>query len=415
MSSRNAVPRFTQYLLAALACCLPSCADGGTEDRPHGDVQIAATDHLFGLVGKTRFDGFPIEANEVLPLGAKFILSDDSSYAISDDDQAGATILADDYALDNRGTLALLQRRSGRSTLVFRGAWDLNGNSQNMFFTDRIGTNVGMYIGVKYVGGEPDLEALATASPSWHAFSMTTIFAGQNASNTKENVGRAFAGALELSFAAGKLSVTGTGHDSRLPSANQNVDGELRGFADRTSPFQLDLTYGDYTRSYSGGGTDELIFGIDRDKAQGAAGLLAMVRERKTEPRVADMAGTYTVGLWTIFLDPNASGLDAAIGTLELTTTGGFQLTATDHAGEQFTYTGDYRILVPASSPRAGGEPLQGSLEFELSGTGEVWFGAVDEDSNTILVLDPVAEQRSNAQSEHNFIMAVRETPDSDD
>ena len=127
------------------------------------------------------------------------------------------------------------------------------------------------------------------------------------------------------------------------------------------------------------------------------AGMMSMMKFR-TEPfDAADLAGTYQLGLWTLFLLPEASGADAAIGRLEIGETGSFRIVATNNLGQEFTYTGTTRA------------ESDGTLTFTVTDPyTETWYGAFDDAYGTVVLCDTFKEVRANRQVELSLGIAVR-------
>jgi hypothetical protein len=113
-----------------------------------------------------------------------------------------------------------------------------------------------------------------------------------------------------------------------------------------------------------------------------------------------DVDGTFYVGGQTLFVNPSNMGSDTFIGTVTLSTNGGFRLEGLGNQGVDFTYTGDW-----TASP-------DGKLTINVNGTNETWHGAIDRTYNTLVICDDFTETRSSNQIELNLMLGVRKKVD---
>ncbi len=369
----------TLPICAILLPLLWSCSSGGSSSSPQSDVRINADHHVFGFTALPSFGTFPVTLNEVSTLRATLRLVSDSSYSIFD---AAGTLANGTYLLQNDARLSILVPTSG-ATQVYRGAYGLSSNTGHFFFTDRVGTGVGLYFGTLRIDGTADVANLAA---NWHMFSLAAILSDPAALPGPDGVGRSFAGSVTL---AADGSFTGDGVESTNPAAVLPVSGPAAALAPFPGhEFELAVTFGQgsaaVTRAVRGGGTDSAIFCVDGEEAQGSAGLLAMMRFRDAGAvDLAQLEGTYVFGYWTLFVDPSRMGSDAAIGTLQLTQNGDFRIDATNNTGDNFSYRGTYVATD------------DGTLTFTVDGTNETWQGAFDNDYATVMVADTYKETRT--------------------
>ncbi len=374
--------------LATLALCVlaASCAEGGNEERPEAQVQLTAVHNIVGLIGALQFNTFPVSTDEVGPLSGRLQIGDDGRYSLS----AGGSILLDDeYALETSGVFTLFQTRTQASTLVFRGAYGRDGDARALFFTDRVTSNVGLYLGVPAVAGAADVTKFAG---SWHLFSTQVLFAEADTLPGIHEVGRAFVGSVSISQDG---TIDGTGSESLSPTAVLPATGQLTAFDDGL--IKADVNFGDTLRRFDGGASNELVIGAALDEAGDAAsGLVAMLRHRVSPIDLEALAGEFEVGILTLFLNPTSAGFDSALGTMQLTAEGNFLIEARNNLGEDANFDGAFR----ASDT--------GALEMDVVRPEEVWRGAVDESGNTIVIVDNATDTAGNAPSAVRFLIAVR-------
>src|SRR5690606_5900888 len=120
----------------------------------------------------------------------------------------------------------------------------------------------------------------------------------------------AFAGRLEL-LADGSFSGTGVGSDEASVEI-RGAAGEFQAFPD--GRFVAEVVYDpagspDYERAFRCGGTPRMVFGVDTNGGgnDASSGLFALMRQRTEPYAAADLEGSYRLGLFTVFPNPNAS------------------------------------------------------------------------------------------------------------
>ncbi|MBK8976957.1 MAG: hypothetical protein IPM29_13645 [Planctomycetes bacterium] len=234
---------------------------------------------------------------------------------------------------------------------------------------------------------------------------MHAIVAPSSSPADPDLVGVALGGRVTL---AADGSMVGRGTESEAGQVNLRADpGDFQPQADGRFVFEIAVdptTKPDYERGFVAGGTTSVIFGIDPFSAgtDDAGGVVAMLRVR--DPAgfdVANLTGTYTLGMWTLFLRPTASGSDAALGTLELKSNGDFELLAQSNTGVDFRYSGTFQAQA------------DGTLTFTVPGTRETWVAAFDQGYDTIVFVDQFKESRADQQIELNLGIALRPMPPS--
>ncbi|MCA8942424.1 MAG: hypothetical protein KDB80_07660 [Planctomycetes bacterium] len=374
---------------ATLLALFASCSSGGDETTPQSDVQISRTHHLVGIIGPLQMTEFPLVVDTgagTLPLAGALQMSPDDSYSLT----ATSSVQVDDrYALDKTGALSLFVEIPNSPTLVYRGGYDVDGDTGRYFFTDRVSGRVGLYFGTPLIAGTPDP---ATFAGDWHVFAMNVLYATAGTLPSVHEVGRAVAGKLSVD-AMGAL--TGSVFESVSPTAALPVSGDLSVFQEGAA--HLNLTLGSKLRRFDGGGTTEMLALAQTDQANdGAGGVCALVRQRTTPVDLAQIAGVYDVGAWNLFLNPGNAGFDAAIGTVELTTAGDFVIQVRNNTGDSATYDGDFTAMD------------DGSLAFDVVQPTETWPGAVSEDYRTIVFVDNVATTVGGIRTAVRFFVAVR-------
>ena len=368
------------------------CAEGGEENRPVSEVQVEASHHLWALIGRAAFSGFPVLSAEMTSDRGVFIMRTDSTYLVC---RNGTMSGADDYALAQSGAFGvLIDQGARRPKIRFSGGYGLEGATDVYYFTDRFtnsaSINVGLFWGTKIDAAVPDIEG------DWHVFSQHLIYATSNVLDPN-NVARSFGGRLAVDSAG---AITGSGLEST--KATITLTGSSQSFADGRVDF--DLTFADPQTSdqrvfHTGVGTN-IILGLDEDETDGESGLIALVKERTTTADPSKLAGDYFIGLHTAFVSASTPGTDAADGVLTFNSTGGFTLSATGANGEEFSYSGTYALMD------------DGELKFTVAGTNESWMGAVDEDYKTLIIADNFIETRTGAKPpELNLILGIREAP----
>ena len=393
--SRSRPARRAAVVAGALAAAIPlgACAEGGDEDRPQCEVEVQADHHFFALVSRPQFAEFPTTSNDTTSFEGTLALQAGCSYELLD--SAGTRVSTLDYALSEEGALSLLV--PGRTTVIFRGGYGRAGDTGHVFLTDRVGSDVGLYWGTRVVEGPADRAAFAG---DWHVFSLHAVFVAPNTPPDPDSVGLAFGGSLEL-MPDGSFS--GTGVESEAGSiAISGAADDFQAFAD--GRIGMEITFDptnkpDYQRGFAAGGTPQAVFGVDGDFGgnDDATGLFVMLKQRDPATfDLDDLAGVYRLGFYTLFLRPDASGSDSAIGTLELTANGDFELIAQNNTGDDFRYRGSF-----TATP-------EGMLEFTVSGTDETWSGAFDAGYDTVVILDRFKETRSNGQIELSIGLGLR-------
>ena len=135
------------------------------------------------------------------------------------------------------------------------------------------------------------------------------------------------------------------------------------------------------------------------------AGSALLVREFDDSSTTTSLAadrvdGTFLVGGHTMFINPSNSGSDSFIGTVVLSTNGGFRLDALGNQGIDFSYVGEWT------------SQANGKLTFTVNGTNETWHGAIDRSYNTLVIVDDFVETRSNNVPELNLLLGVRKKLD---
>ena len=384
---------FAPVALALLA----GCAEGGVEDRPLSEVTVTETHHLFGVVGATAFADFPVTPAEAGVFDGRIELDGDAAFEIT----RNSTVVADGtYALEEDGDFALLITRPGLSSLVWQGGFGRNGNTGRSFLTDRFG-DVGLYLGAIVEPGMPDLD---TFVGTWQVFTLQVQFAPATVLNpTTADVGRSLAGVLSATRPdpMGDVVLDGTVIRALSPSTPTTATGSLAGFDGGS--FSIGLDYGAAStaeeRTYAAGGDNESIFGVETGQNGQVAGLVAMVRERAAPVDITTLEGDWIAGIWTVFPLPERSGVDAALGTCQISSTGTYRLTAFDNTGTPFVFEG--------AISTAGG--VDGGIEVTEQRFTETWTGGVSIDDGTIVIIDNVAEARpAGISPELNMIVLIR-------
>ena len=155
------------------------------------------------------------------------------------------------------------------------------------------------------------------------------------------------------------------------------------------------------SRVFTAGNSGGIILGLDEDETDGETGLLGLLRQRTDKKDHTKFAGTYSIGLQTIFVNPVRAGMDAAVGTITFNDTDGFKL---DASGQQngkakpFSYTGTYTLAD------------DGTITLAVSGTKETWMGAVGQEYKLLLIVDNFIETRTNNDPpELNLVLGIRE------
>jgi hypothetical protein len=272
------------------------------------------------------------------------------------------------------------------------------------FFTDRVSTNasprIGLFFGTQIIDGQVELEG------GWHVLSMHVIF--DQTILSPDNVGRGAHGAVSISAGdpGTQRTISGTGFQGtgaltfggtvqNLLDGNDEGDGSLN----LSLSYQLDGQSAD-ERIIESAANENVIFGVDKNNGDGEAGLVTMVRKFNAPTTPVDsvrVPGTFLVGGHTLFVNPSNPGSDSFVGTVTLSSQGGFRLDAVGNTGADFQYIGTYTL-----SP-------DGGMELSIEGTNETWFAAIDKTYNTFTFIDDFEETRANNTPELNFGFGVRE------
>jgi hypothetical protein len=380
-------------LLLALLPLGTACSEGGGDDRPSSEVTIAASHQMFGSRGRPLFNKFPVDPLFMLSDRGTLILRDDSSYTVKQD---AGTSSPQRYTIEKDGTFTVTVPVSNRPAPThFVRAYALEGDTQAYFFTDRFAQNsndaVGLIWGTRLVTGTPDLEG------DWHVFSQHVIFS-QSQVQDPDNVGRTMAGTIAIDSTG---NITGAGKEST--KADLTFTGSAQSFADGAVTLTLVYTEGTNkdSRVFRAGNSNAIILGLDEDETDGETGLIGLLEKRTGAKDLTKFAGSYTIGMHTIFVNPVRAGIDGAVGTITFNEQGGFKLDATGQqtgAAKAFSYSGNYTLAD------------DGTLVLTVGGTSETWMGAVDQEYKVLLVADNFVESRSgNEPPELNLFLGIRE------
>lgn len=386
-----------------------ACADGGKTDTPASEVEIAANHHVLWFRSLPGFGAATQRPNAVNSGHAILGMAADSTYQLAFPNNT--TSSKERYALANTALLSIYQTGSGRNpSTVFQGGYQRVGARPDLFFTDRVSagnsTSIGLYYGARVVPGQDELGG------AWHVFSAHVMM-NPSTQTSARSVARMAYGEVTIADGAPGTAraISGTGLESgadpsTVPvtfsgSAQNLLDGQGQGDG------RCNLTVG-YTNSgvatdsrtfYAIAGTN-LLFAVDEDESDTASGLLAMVRKFDAPATPADsvaIVGTYWVGGYTTFVNPTNAGSDAFVGQMVLSLGGGFRLDAVGYQGIDFAYTGTWTLAA------------DGALTVNVNGNGgEAWHGAVARGHDSIFLVDPVVEVRSNNIPELNFMHCVR-------
>ncbi|MFT6078018.1 MAG: hypothetical protein ACI8UD_000069 [Planctomycetota bacterium] len=381
---------------------LTSCADGGEEDRPQSEVAVSASHHMFALRSQAGFGTFPPPTSVVVTQSGVLNLFDTSTYTLTD---ASGTSGEDRYALENAGPFTIyVTGNSTEPSTAFLGAYSLVADQPDYFFTDRVTTNasprVGMFYGTRVITGQVELEG------GWHVLSMHVIF--DQTILSPDSVGRGAHGGVSISAGAPgtQRTISGTGFQGtgaltfggtvqNLLDVNDSGDGSLN----MTLSYQLAGQSAD-ARIVESAANENVIFGVDKNNGDGEAGLVTMVRKFNAPTTPVDsvrVPGTFLIGGHTLFVNPSNPGSDSFVGTVTLSSQGGFSLDAVGSSGADFQYIGTYTLS------------QDGGMELAISGTNETWFAAIDKTYNTFTFIDDFEELRSNNTPELNFGFGVRQ------
>lgn len=207
------------------------------------------------------------------------------------------------------------------------------------------------------------------------------------------------------------LNLAGTGFQSDssgVPAPGLGLAGSLRFLLDGATgdgTCNLTLQYDADQRVMRAVTSGNALFALDDDKSDGEAGIALLVREfddaaPATSLDVDRVDGTFLVGGHTMFINPSNSGSDSFVGTVVLSTNGGFTLDAVGNQGIDFRYTGTWTAQA------------NGKLTFAVDGTNETWHGAIDRSYNTLVLVDDFVETRSSNVPELNLVLGVRKKVD---
>ncbi len=381
---------------------LTSCADGGEEDSPQSEVTINASHHMFALRSLAGFGTFPPPTSAVVTESAVLDLFDASTYTVT---SATGTSGEDRYAIEEAGPFSIyVTGNATEPSTAFLGAYSLVADQSDYFFTDRVSTNasprIGLFFGTQIIDGQVELEG------GWHVLSMHVIF--DQTILSPDNVGRGAHGAVSISAGdpGTQRTISGTGFQGtgaltfggtvqNLLDGNDEGDGSLN----LSLSYQLDGQSAD-ERIIESAANENVIFGVDKNNGDGEAGLVAMVRKFNAPTTPVDsvrVPGTFLVGGHTLFVNPSNPGSDSFVGTVTLSSQGGFRLDAVGNTGADFQYIGTYTLN------------QDGGMELSIEGTNETWFAAIDKTYNTFTFIDDFEETRANNTPELNFGFGVRE------
>ncbi|MEC7584777.1 MAG: hypothetical protein VYE77_10710 [Planctomycetota bacterium] len=412
---------------------LAACAEGGEEDAPMSEVQVSANHHLFWFRTLPGFATFPPAANEVFTGCGLLEMDNDSTYRlVSVCDPSTPVTGPHDYALANDCELRLFVRSSFLPTTVFLGGYEHTASQPDLFFTDRVTTvgsaSVGLYYGTEVENGTVDLEG------KWHLLSMHLMLGVSSSAPvvSPRNVGRTAYGdclveanpppATPPTPPGSLLAISGEGFESGSDAAQLPVvfGGSIQQLVQGNPPsgdgtVNLTVDFGPDPRVFRAASGQDIVMALDADESDGNAGMLFLVRQFDDTPGDTldddDVVGVYLVGGQTLFVNPANSGSDTFIGKLELFAGGGgsaplaFRLDAEGVQGVDFSYQGTYSFLEDPLNPGV----LTGGIEFNVDGTNEQWFGAINRTYDTITLVDTVVEDRTNNTPELNLLIGVRQ------
>ena len=404
------MPRPPRSVLALALLC--GCAEGGLQDNPQSEVEIAADHHLFWFRTLPGFGPFPPTATSVLPCRSMFAMAADSTYQLTEI-SCGSGNASDNYALAETGELTLFVTGSGQfPTIALLGGYSRVVNQPDLFFTDRItlGTSpsIGLLYGTEQEIGSVDLEG------AWHLVSLHVMFSGGLA--IPHNVGRAAHGSITVAAdpppampptpPGSLLAISGDGMESGSNPTQLPITfgGTIQNLLQGTPPtgdgtVNLTVDYDADSRVFRAAAGRDIVMAVDEDETDGSAGMLFLVRQFDATTLLDedDVAGLFLIGGQTLFVNAANAGSDAFVGTLELFTQGGFVLEAEGHQGIDFSYQGTYAFLQDPANPGV-----------RTGGTGEQWFAAISRNYNSITLVDAVVEDRANNTPELNILIGVR-------
>lgn len=411
-----------RHAFLALLFLLAACAEGGESEVPTSEVIVAANHHLFWFRGLPRFNSVTERYDAVNSGSAILAMRDDSQYTLTTPAYSSpnsSTSNPQRYALANTAELNIYQSGGSRDpTILFQGGYQIlpqgAGNRPELFFADRVSygnsLSVGLYAGTKVQPGQDELEG------AWSMFSIHVMLADATI-QTPRTVARTAYGNVTIAAGAPGTAraITGNGWESgsdpsEVPvafsgSVTNVLDGQQQGtgrclmtvgYTNTGSPTDTRIL------DYAAAGRD-LLMGVDKDEETStdtASGLTFMMRKFDTPATPADAAqavGTYLVGGMTIWVNPTNPGSDGFVGELTLSSGTSFRMDAVGYQGIDFSYQGSYVV------------EQDGRLTLQVTGNGgETWRGAISRNYDTLMVIDPTVENRSNNRPEINYLMGVR-------
>lgn len=384
-------------LALAITTLCAGCAQDGEEETLRGDVPLVASLNLVALIAQPDFGGFPVTPSDTNSFLGVLDTRMDLTYLLTEASTGNSTTQT--YVLEEDGRFSLLTPTS-TFTAVFRGVYGTEGKTGHLVLTDRVGAGIGLYLGTSV---PTMLPAIGDFVGDWHAFGLQTIFAPGTSTYDPDLVGTAFAGSIAVAMDG---SVIGTAVESGFGNvALTGAAGDFEVFEDGGVTLEMEFdppTAPDFERGWTAAGSPTACFGIDPDDEgnDDGTGLLVLMRHRTAAFDMADLAGTFRIGLSTIFLDPQIPGSDAALGDLVLEEDGDWELTAESNTGVLFTFSGTFTA------------DADGSLEFSVDQGAQTWSGAFDDGYDSVVVLDAFKEAPSaNASTELNLGVALRLVP----
>ena len=413
MRTRMTMIRPSLALLSPILLCA-SCADGGSTDVPQSEVLVAANHHLFWFRGLPGFGNAASRPAAVNSGSAIFEMRSDSTYTLTQPNSSPSS--PQRYALGETSALSIYQSGGSREpTVVFQGSYQIlpqgAGSRPEVFFTDRVSLgnspSVGLYVGARVLPGQDELEG------SWRVFSTHVMLTNVSLQTPRTVARNAYGEVVIAAGAPGTArAITGTGFESgsdpsTVPVAfsgsvtnvldvNQQGNGACLltvGYTNTGSPTDSRVF------NHAAAGRD-LLLGVDEDESDTASGLVCMLRKFDAPGSPADVSqvlGTYVIGGFTVFVNPSNAGSDGFVGEMTLSTGGAFRLDAVGYQGIDFSYQGTWTLAT------------DGGLTFQVNGNGgEQWHGAISRNYDTLMVVDPVVENRSNNRPEINYVMGIR-------
>lgn len=378
---------------------LGACSTGGDEDRPTSEIRVTASHHMFALGGQKAFGAFPVPKTRLSTDRAVLNLAEAGTYSITRSSGNSSPVA---YAIDEDGSFALLVPIANKAPTRYLGAYQQSAAgdlTQVFFFTDRYAPKeaetVGLFWGTRTAAGTPDPKG------TWHLFSQSVVFANSVVLDP-DSVGRAASG--KITIAADPTPnqpdvITGTGAAST--GANLTFTGTAAAFDDGKLTLGIDFAAGSADpRSYQASQSKDVILGVDENDTDGKIGLIGMVRAfdaPTTKAELAKFAGTYDFGMSTIFVNPGASGLDAANGNIRFNDQGGWVLEGVgvkDSQAAPFDYAGSFTLAD------------DGLVTMIVNGSNQTWKAAIDPSYQVLVLVD--AQIEGGAAPELNIALGVR-------